>query len=113
MRPLRLEHGQHYVSYGFVIGPPNAAFVYLSDLSRVLPHADSVLRALEVIDLLIIDCLFPEVNSEKKERRKEGKREGRKEKMMMMARATSLSHRLIGIHCICLYNFSFIIGSFA
>ena len=60
VQPLRVLHGGDYISYGFMLGPPNARFVYLSDISTMLPETDAILKAQEGITLLVVDALFVE-----------------------------------------------------
>ena len=58
--PLRVLHGGDYISYGFMTGPPSARFVYLSDISAMLPETDAVLKAQESVALMVVDALFVE-----------------------------------------------------
>jgi phosphoribosyl 1,2-cyclic phosphodiesterase len=56
---LAVEHGVGYLSCGFAFGT-RQRLVYLSDVSAIPDATMTVLRAEPTIDLLILDCLFPD-----------------------------------------------------
>ena len=37
VQPIRVFHGGDYICYGFLFGPADKAFVYLSDISASTP----------------------------------------------------------------------------
>lgn len=66
--PLPVEHGADFLSSGFQFGRDKQVFVYISDVSRILPETMLHLQNIKPrIDVFVLDCLRP-INTEKESR---------------------------------------------